>query len=125
MRSTLAVALLFFLGVCLVGCLERPQAPNWKLELRVVPDPPRPLEESTFAVRLRSVTDEAVTGARVEADLSMPSHRMGENRVALRETEAGIYTGTGRFTMPGEWRVEIRVEKGDHRRVEQFHFAVR
>lgn len=119
------VASVFALSsLLLAACGERPQMPNWQVELRLVPEKPRPMEEATFAVRVQTRMGEAVTGAAVEVDLSMPSHRMGENRVRARETEAGIYTGRGQFTMPGTWQVEVRVEKGSHRQVEQFRFQV-
>lgn len=108
----------------LVGCAERPQAPNWQVELRLLPEAPRPMEDVTFAVRLRTPLGEAVTRAEVEFDLSMAGHRMGENRMRLRESEAGIYTGTGRFTMPGEWQVEVRIRKGGHQQAELFRFQI-
>lgn len=123
--SKALVGFLFALSsLLLAGCAERPQMPNWRVELRLLPEKPRPMEEATFAVRVQTRLGEAVTRAAVEVELSMPSHRMGENRFRARETEAGIYTGSGKFTMPGAWQVEVRVEKGGHRQLEQFRFQV-
>jgi nitrogen fixation protein FixH len=125
MGRILLAALTAVGGLWMVGCGERPQSPNWQVALELVPASPRPMEEVTFVVRIKTRADEALTGAEVEVELSMPSHRMGENRFRARETEAGVYRGTGKFTMPGEWQVEARVEKGGQRQVEEFRFDIK
>lgn len=125
MGRILLAALTAVGGLLLVACGERPQSPHWQVALELVPASPRPMEEVTFVVRIKTRADEALTGAEVEVDLSMPSHRMGENRFRARETEAGTYRGTGKFTMPGEWQVEARVEKGGQQQVEEFRFDVK
>lgn len=125
MRKLLLTSLVALSGVLLfVACAERPQQPNWRVDLRLVPEAPQPMEETTFAVRLQAPTGEMVTGASVEFDLSMLGHQMGENRFRARETEAGLYTGQGRFAMPGDWQVQLRIEKGRQRQFALFHFQI-
>jgi nitrogen fixation protein FixH len=122
-RATLCWVLVLT-GLLAAACSERPQAPNWQVELQLEPAAPRPAEEVRFAARVRTLAGESVTGAAVEFDLSMPGHRMGENRFRARETEAGIYTGRGRFTMPGTWQVEVRIRRGAQRQTNEFPLEV-
>ena len=125
MRPGLALSVFLLSTLLPVACVERPQSPNWQVELRLVPEAPRPLEEATFAVRVQARTGEAVTGAEVEVELWQGSERTGENRLRLRETQAGIYTAPGKFPLPDDWQVEVRVEKGAQHQAKEFRFAVR
>ncbi|MEK7432824.1 MAG: FixH family protein [Cyanobacteriota bacterium] len=47
--------------------------------------------------------------ALVTLDLTMPSMSMPENKVKLKETEKGIYSGEIIFTMGGDWRINTDI----------------
>lgn len=91
----------------------KPAAPAWPGKVVLTTDPPVPVAGQDTAFRV-TVTDEArkaVGGAKVEADLKMPTMDMGKNVITLSDKGDGTYEGKGQFTMAGPWNVIVTVTK--------------
>lgn len=80
------------------------------------PYPPTMTEASTFKVTLTDVDGRPVSGAAIILDMTMPGMWMPTNQPKLTEGEAGIYSGTGQFTMRGLWRIEVIITLDDKTR---------
>ena len=66
-----------------------------------------------FRLLVRDAAGQAVTGARVSCDLTMPSMTMPENRPKVTERD-GAYGGELIFTCAmGAWRIQCLAEKSD------------
>jgi hypothetical protein len=80
------------------------------------PSPARQLANTVFRIEL---TDPArrkpIDGAQVNVRLSMPSMFMPQVDVACPGIGGGYYSGTGTFTMAGDWAVAVRVRTSDGR----------
>lgn len=119
MRFRLAFALAL---ACLLAACNKSQpagepkgvpAPgaSFQVALRVLPNPPKYNQDTTFRVTLKDSAGRPVEGASVSADLVMPEMAMGENKVALADLGRGEYEGVGRFSMGGNYRVVISAYK--------------
>lgn len=114
------------------GCAPRPAAtagdtpsPRLRLALTTTPDRPTSLDPTQLTVRVTDAAGGPVRGATVTAGLDMPTMPMGDNVIALRETRPGVYTGSGRFTMAGAWRVTAAAASGQQRATKSFSTDVR
>jgi hypothetical protein len=76
--------------------------------LRILPYPPVPMEETALELELRDDSGQALSGAAVHLDLTMPGMEMPANHPEVAEGGDGLYRAQAIFTMAGEW--EIRVE---------------
>ena len=121
-----------FLLILCAGCAPHSAAPpaearNPKLNLAldIRPRSVRSLDPIALTVRVTDVAGKPVRGAVVTLRLDMPAMPMGDNGVTTREMAAGIYAGTGRFTMAGAWRVTASAAKGPERAVRAFPVEVR
>lgn len=119
-------------AVCLgAGCSPpfRPLPPadtaHWKIAFSVTPRQPRQLDPALFQVQVTDSKNKLVSGAAVTAGLAMPAMDMGRNAVPLHETTPGNYTGTGRFTMPGNWAATVAADKGAAHQSRTFPVSVR
>jgi hypothetical protein len=66
-----------------------------------------------FRLLVRDAAGQAVTGARVSCDMTMPSMTMPENRPKVTERD-GAYGGELIFTCAmGAWRIQCLAEKRD------------
>ena len=116
---------LLFLVLC-AGCAPRPATPpearnpQMNLALEMTPRLPKSLDPTALTVRVTDAGGKAVSGATVFLHLDMPAMAMGRNEVKARETQAGVYVGTGRFTMAGAWRVTVTASKGSERATQVF-----
>jgi len=82
--------------------------------LKIDPDPPVALKETTFTAMLAEKDGKPISGAQVILDLTMPGMDHGENRPKLTETAPGVYMGKGIATMGGQWDARVEVNyKGD------------
>ena len=125
-RAALGLTALL-LGGCTGHGGQKPPADtaHWQMGFRVTPSPPRQLDPARFQVQLTDSRNKPVSGAAVTAGLVMPAMDMGRNAVALHETAAGTYTGTGRFTMPGNWEATVSADKGAAHQSQTFPVSVR
>jgi nitrogen fixation protein FixH len=124
-------------ALSLTGCrnnyeMPLPQSPpvavinsNLRIALQLSPRLVRQMDPVTLTVRLSNAHGEPVKGASVRADLVMPAMDMGKNALTLMPTAKGVYTGTDRFTMDGDWQVTITAAKGQEKAVQSFPVTVR
>ncbi len=77
------------------------------VSLTLAPYPPTMAAASDFKVTLADTKGQAITGAAISIDLTMPGMYMPPNKIDLQAAEAGAYHASGRFTMRGPWRMEV------------------
>jgi hypothetical protein len=77
------------------------------VSLTLAPYPPSMAAAGDFKVTLADAKGQAVTGATISIDLTMPGMYMPPNKIDLQAAEAGAYHASGRFTMRGPWRMEV------------------
>ena len=114
------ILLLYALGVfALAGCARTTPAPpiaapagSFSLRLTVSPNPPRPLDLTTFTIDAKDGEGEPLRNAAVTVDLAMPSMEMPKNEIACAEVKPGEYSGRGRFPMSGDWRANVTARRG-------------
>ena len=114
------------------GC-AKPAAPertavsaaHWRMTLTCAPTPPRQLDPTQMQVQITDGTGKPVNGAAVTLALAMPTMDMGRNGVVAVAGAPGVYTGTGRFTMPGDWSVTVRAAKDSWQQTQSFPITVR
>ena len=113
------------------GCAPHPAAPAppaaqaaWTLTFAASPPAPKSYDPAALTVRVRDAAGRPVRGAAVTLALSMPAMEMGRNEVTARETSPGVYTGTGRFTMSGDWQVAAAAAGASGRRTQMFSLKV-
>ncbi len=86
------------------------------------PYPPTGSQASNFDVTLTDANGQPVTDANISLDLTMPSMYMPPNNFALEAGSGGNYQSSGRFTMRGQWRIEVIITRGSQK--QSFFFDV-
>jgi nitrogen fixation protein FixH len=95
------------------------------MALTVLPAAPRQLDPAQFRVQITdSRTGKPVNGAAVIVQLVMPAMDMGRNQVTAQAGAAGVYTASGRFTMPGNWEATVQADKGAAHQTQSFPVLV-
>ena len=113
------------------GCSRRdnPKQPadtaHWQIRLLVTPKQPRQLDPARLQARVTDSRNKPVAGAAVAVQIAMPTMDMGRNAVTLHEAAPGTYTGTGRFTMPGDWETTVSADRGAAHQSQTFPVSVR
>ncbi len=90
------------------------EAPGSAFKMAVSFDPPQPVmsRKTTFRLTLADLSGSLVRDAKVHAALVMPLMDMGKNEFDLQSAGNGVYTGTGQFTMSGEWEAVFTAAAG-------------
>ncbi len=118
------------LTLACAGCAHQaapappPANAHWHMTLTLAPNIPRQLEPTQLTVQGSDRAGRPVSGAAVTISLVMPSMDMGQNQVPATAAAAGIYTGTGRFTMPGRWQATVQAEKNALHQTQSFPVTV-
>lgn len=90
-----------------------PPAPGSRqITLDWTPKQPRSLDPTQFTVHVFDAQGQPQAADKVSLSLAMPTMDMGKNEVALKAASAGVYVGTGRFTMAGTWWGTVTVRAG-------------
>ena len=94
-----------------------PSTGDYKISLRVEPDPPAGAKENALHVTLQDGTGKAVTDAQVHVTFTMPAMpemKMPEMKNATDLSWNGSdYSGTIQVTMAGGWNVDVEAKRGD------------
>ncbi len=77
--------------------------------LKILPYPPVPMEETALELELRDDRGQALSGASVRFDLTMPGMEMPANNPETTEEGEGLYRAQAIFTMAGEWQILVEV----------------
>ncbi len=85
---------------------------NLNVALALSPYPPSGFSQSNFDVTLTDDKGQAVADAKITLNLTMPAMWMPTNTPTAQHIGNGRYHATGMFTMRGQWRIEVVVERG-------------
>ena len=116
-----ALIVVFLIATLSTGCTSRhsvaptPEPPYaFTILCKTTSLYPVQMNKTQFLVQVQDKQQRPVSGATVSLELSMPGMDMGRNIVALKEIAAapGRYTGTGRFTMSGDWQMTVSANRG-------------
>lgn len=99
-------SLILLLVLQLAGCSQEAE---WNVEVTKKPAFADG-KESEFEIKV-SDGDKAVAGLDVSAELAMKSMNHGAVTVDLKEVSDGIYSGSAKFSMAGEWEAAFLLEK--------------
>ncbi len=80
-----------------------------KMAAAITPDPPKARSQNTLTLTLTDGSGKPVLGAKIEAAVAMTGMDMGTTRPVFQETGGGRYEAAVAFSMPGPWRVTLRV----------------
>jgi len=72
------------------------------------PEPPKARQKTAITVTVFGTDGKPLTGATVDAVVTMIDMDMGTLRPALKELGEGKYGGTVTFSMPGSWQLTVR-----------------
>ncbi len=85
---------------------------NLNVSLALSPYPPTGFSKSDFDVTLTDDKGQAVADAQVSLNLTMPAMWMPTNAPTAAHVGNGRYHATGQFTMRGQWRIQVIVDRG-------------
>ncbi len=85
---------------------------NLNVSLALSPFPPAGFSTSNFDVTLTDENGQPITDAKISLNLTMPTMWMPTNTPAAQHVGNGRYQATGRFTMRGLWRIEVKIDGG-------------
>jgi hypothetical protein len=85
------------------------EAGDMLVSLTLTPYPPSMSKPSDFEIKLTDLNGQAISGATVSLDLTMPGMYMPPNKFDLAASGEGKYTASGHFTMRGPWRMEATI----------------
>lgn len=85
---------------------------NLNVSLALSPYPPTGFSRSDFDVTLTDDKGQPVTDAKVSLNLTMPAMWMPTNTPTAQYVADGRYHATGQFTMRGQWRIQVIVDRG-------------
>lgn len=119
MKKLIYFALLFFLMFWLVGCnSSKGNSSSESIaqtsggltgKLSFDPDPPVMMSPVEMTLTLSDSNGNAVDGAQVSYDLTMPAMPMPPNQPEARGQGNGNYQTEATFTMQGEWQADVTV----------------
>ena len=118
------------LTLACAGCARQaaltppPANAHWHMALTLIPDAPRQLDPTQLNVQISDSRGKPVSGASVTISLAMPAMDMGQNQVPAQAGAAGVYTATGRFTMPGRWQATVQADKDALHQTQSFPVTV-
>jgi hypothetical protein len=92
------------------GTLGKKNSSNFAVTLSSNPAPPI-WGLGTLEAIVTDAAGRPITDAQVFFDLDMTNMRMGKNIVAAASQGEGHYIGRVRFSMPGPWRVIVRIAR--------------
>ena len=89
-----------------------PATASRQITLGWTPKQPRSLDPTQFTVHLFGAGGQPQSAGNVSLSLAMPTMDMGKNAVSLKATAPGVYIGTSRFSMAGDWLATVKVTTG-------------
>lgn len=130
-RLSTCVVVLALAGLVLVSCKgETKQGFSQENNdlvavLDMVPYPPVAMDPTSLGLSLTGSNGEAIEGAQVAYDLTMPGMTMPPNNPQAQEQGRGKYLAEVVFTMAGEWRAQAIVEAEGETTTFTFEFSVK
>jgi hypothetical protein len=131
MQRVLLILLVLGLSLALVGCMHSDPALPLTQDMRGVsaalnlrPYPPVQMEEANLQLILKDQSNQPVTGATVQFDLSKLDMSMPPYFLKANDDGNGIYQVQGFFYMPGDWQIRVDVFIGAAHRQFIYHLEV-
>ena len=85
---------------------------NLNVTLAISPYPPASFQNGNFELTLTDDKGQAVTDATVSLDLTMPAMWMPPSKPNAQAVGNGKYQAAARWTMRGQWRIEVIITRG-------------
>jgi YtkA-like protein len=95
----------------------------WTVAIHMEPEQPRADQPTTFDF-LVTDSEGPVKGGDVRVALVMPLMDMGKNEFDTKEVLPGVYEGSGKVAMDGEWEVFVTVTRGGAKGTHVFNVRV-
>ncbi|MBI4789659.1 MAG: FixH family protein [Chloroflexi bacterium] len=88
---------------------------NLNVTLAISPYPPASFQQGTFDITLADAEGKAITDAKVSLDLTMPAMWMPPSKPEAQSIGSGKYRASARWTMRGQWRIEVIITRGSEK----------
>jgi len=99
-------------------------AADWKIDSKVAKDAKANFN-TTIAITVADAKGAPVSGAEVEAVLTMADMDHGEVKLAAKQVKPGVYETTAKFFMVGAWNIEVRAKKGNETASKKFRHEIK
>ncbi len=80
--------------------------------------------DAPLTIMVKDAKGAPVSGAEVEAVLTMVEMDHGEFKYAAKQTKPGTYQAMAKFIMVGKWQLEVRAKKGADSATQKFQFEI-
>ena len=85
---------------------------NLNVTIAISPYPPASFQQGAFDITLADAEGKAITDAKVSLDLTMPAMWMPPSKPDAQHVGSGKYRASARWTMRGQWRIEVIITRG-------------
>lgn len=89
------------------------------------PASPAMMEPTSLSLTLTDANGQALEGAQVSYDLTMPGMTMPPNQPHASDKGQGLYLADTTFTMSGDWRAEVTVIYNGKTTIFTFDFSIK
>lgn len=111
------------LALAVLACVSA-FAADWKIDYSIAKDA-QSNTDIPVIITIRDGKNSPVSGAEVEAVLTMIEMDHGEFKHAAKQIKAGTYQANVKFVMGGAWQLEVRAKKGSDSAAQKFQFKVK
>jgi hypothetical protein len=130
MRLRFYLFVLAILAISIVGCKQESsqgftQSRDGMVAVfEMSPASPVMMEPVTLSLSLTGPGGEAIEGAQVSYELTMPGMTMPPNKPQASDEGQGVYRAEATFTMAGEWRAQALIVYSGTTTIFTFDFSV-
>lgn len=107
----------------LLACAATLCGADWKIDYKVAKDAKANFE-TPLTITIQDAKGSPVSGAEVEAVLTMVDMDHGEFKHKANQTKAGTYQAAVKFVMVGAWQIEVRAKKGSETAAKKFRYEI-
>ncbi len=114
-NTTLGLFVLIFVIFSLLGCAQKDTPAFTQTQdgitatFSISPASPVAMEPVTLSLSLTDANGQAIEGAQVAYDLTMPGMSMPPNQPQATDQGQGLYLADATLTMSGDWRAAAAV----------------
>lgn len=99
-------------------------AADWKIDYKSAKNATSNVE-TPVTITIVDEKNKPVSGAEVEAVLTMVEMDHGEFKHAAKQVKPGVYQASVKYVMGGSWQMEVRAKKGSDSASKKFKFEVK
>ncbi len=115
------LALFFLLTVCVFDAYG---AADWKIDYKAAKNA-EANEDTPITITIRDEKNKPLSGAEVEAVLTMVEMDHGEFKYSAKQIKPGTYEATVKYVMGGAWQLEVRARKGSDSITKKFVLKIK